>query len=137
MVKQAYFKGKTPEEILEEMLGPENSIYVEFKKSYNGVCIGAKCPKCRGDIARELDVCDIESVKDVPVVPILVCKSCRGRYYSLNKEYLDFLVEGNKHLFTQEELEEKEKNGKSFASELNEYIIRIFAAKKIPRLDIG
>ncbi len=136
IVKQAYFKDKTPEIILEEMLGHECFSHLKFKRDYNGISICVKCPKCKGDISREFDVCDILSVKEVPVVPILICRKCNEKYYSMNKEYIDFLVENNEHLFTPEELEERKKDTKSFTNELNEYIIRIFAAKKIQRLDI-
>ncbi len=98
--------------------------------SYSGIRAGAKCSDCGSrDIAREL-----KPIDPVPLVPIFVCRSCNGRFFSMTDEYLRILVENNPHLFEQSELEKKEKDDGAFITELKQYIISVFATRKIKRL---
>ncbi len=111
-------------------------IVVEAVKSYEKVALKATCIGCGkgGSIFREMDFADPGLVKNVPVVPLFRCTSCGKRYYSMTDEYLKTLVHNNTSLFSDEELEEKRKDEALFVKTLHEYIIRIFASKKISRV---
>ncbi len=106
-------------------------------RQYERVKVDAACAKCKGEIVRELDLkmpCDITSV---PVVPMFVCKNCKSRYYLLTDGYLERLVQKNAALFEKDEFRERETDVKAFVSNLQEYVIRIFASKRISKLRIG
>lgn len=105
--------------------------------AYEGMGINAYCSKCgKKSIKRELDLLDTKSLSKIPVMPIFVCTSCGQRYYSLTDTYLKKLIHSNIDLFTNEELAERDKDEDSFVNELKEYIIRIFASKKVMRINI-
>ncbi len=55
----------------------------------------------------------------------------------LADEYLDALVKNNASLFGKDEIRERGKDGRAFVNTLQEYVIRIFASKRISRLKIG
>ena len=115
---------------------PGIEIMVEAVKSYEKVALKATCIGCgkEDSIFREMDFADPGLVKNVPVVPLFRCTSCGKRYYSMTDEYLKALVHNNTSLFSGEELEEKRKDEALFIKTLHEYIIRIFASKKISRV---
>ena len=133
---QIYLKGKMPEASLRDYLGRD--ICLEKINAYEKIKVSASCKKCGSGnrISRELDLAVVSYVDNVPVVPIFRCTGCGERFYSMSAEYLEMLVSRNKDLFKKEELEEIEKDRMSSIKQLNEYIIRIFASKKITRLVI-
>ncbi|MGC8710201.1 MAG: hypothetical protein ACP5RF_01130 [Candidatus Micrarchaeia archaeon] len=107
------------------------------KPFYEGVHINAECSKCgKRSIRRELDLIDTRLLSKVQTMPIFVCTSCGQKFYSLTDTYLKTLIRLNMELFTKEELAEREKDEGAFVNELKEYIIRIFASKKIMRISI-
>lgn len=131
---QVYRKDGSAMEDLMRYLGNPNARIVKAGK-YRGIRIGPKCPRCSGEgIRRELDTVDPSSITSVPVMPTLKCPACGQRLYSVTDSYIRNLVESNRDLFTPEELEEKAKDEGAFIRLLNEYIIRIFASKKIARI---
>ncbi len=108
---------------------------ISKRDKYEGVKINAECPFCKEkSIVRELDSEDMSKLGSVPVVPIFVCTKCKRKFYSLTDSYLERLVEGKKQLFSDSELGELELNKGKFIDELQEYIIRIFASKRITRI---
>ncbi|MGB9732848.1 MAG: hypothetical protein ACP5P2_00775 [Candidatus Micrarchaeia archaeon] len=108
-----------------------------FDSGYTQVEIKATCPKCgKRSIRRELDLIDTRKLSNVPAVPIYVCTSCGQGFYSLTKEYLKRLIEEHLELFSAEEKSERERSEEDFVNEVNEYIIRIFASKKLIRIKI-
>jgi hypothetical protein len=134
VIDQIYLNDANPESSLEKYLGI--SLHVEKKVSYDRVKISASCKKCGSGekISRELDLTLISYVESVPVVPIFRCIGCGSRFYAMEREYLNALVSRNIALFTESERIGIEKESESAIKELNEYIIRIFASKKIMRL---
>ena len=134
IIDQIYLNGGDPESSLEKYLGI--SLHIEKKASYDRVNVSASCRKCgpREKIYRELDLTLISYVESVPVVPIFRCIGCGSRFYAMEIEYLNALVSRNTALFTEDERRGIEKDSESAIKELNEYIIRIFASKKIMRL---
>jgi len=133
VLDQRILKGKSIEEGLEYYVGPLKIVESEYKE----VEVKAVCPRCgKRSIRRELDLVDTRKLSNVPVVPIYVCTSCGQGFYSLTKEYLKKIVDEHLDLFSAEENSEREKNEEAFINELNEYIIRIFASKKLMRIKI-
>jgi hypothetical protein len=104
---------------------------------YKQIEMKAKCSGCGNiGLVRELDTHQAKSIVDVPVVPIFVCKKCGHKHYSLTDQYLKTLVASNKDLFEPSELEEINKDGYGSINTLKEYIIRIFASKRISKARI-
>lgn len=132
---QVYYKNVEPETALGNYIGAELS--VEYVSNYERVSVSTPCKKCGEEkIAREMDLADPYLIENVQVVPLFRCLSCGERFYSMSKEYLSSLVERNVGLFETDEIEEKKKDPALFVNTLNEYIIRIFASKKITRLSV-
>ncbi len=132
-VDQEYYRDAEQEEALERRVGSRLEIFEV--KEYQKVIPSAECGKCRdGRIIREMDLTNPWLVEEIPVVPIFKCQGCGERFYAMSEEYLDALVERNLNLFDKGELEEKARDRWHFVNTLNEYIIRIFASKKISRL---
>ncbi len=95
---------------------------------YKEVTLQKDCPHCGSSpLSRSIDF----GKGEVPVVPTYICAKCGGRSYYLTDQYLRSLVFENKHLFSEEEERELNANEEVFIKELKEYIIRIFASKKI------
>ncbi len=96
---------------------------------YREVEIAKACPKCSGTNVKR----DIGALKEggIPIVPRYVCMDCGTHSYRLTDRYLEKLVYSNKQMFDKEELEALDKDRTAFMKELKEYIIRIFASKKI------
>jgi hypothetical protein len=130
---QAYVKSGDP---LGELAGYLHAVGVVrgISGGYARVELRNGCQDCgSGVVVRELDVVDAEKA-DVPVVPIFTCTACKKRFYAITDEYLSRLVEGNLYLFAEDELEERGRDKDAFINTLNEYVIRVFASKKIGRL---
>jgi ribosomal protein L37AE/L43A len=120
--------------VIDENLSGEGYT-ISAKESYEGIEVNAECPFCKEkSIRRELDLADISNIESVPVVPTYVCTKCKRKFYSLTDSYLEALVEGKKNLFSEDELKELAANKEKFINELQEYIIRIFASKRITRI---
>lgn len=104
---------------------------------YDGIKINAKCKDCgnRG-LVRELDLLHPAEIKDIPIVPLFVCAKCKKRHYSMTRGYLKVLVAGNEGLFEGDELKEIKGDTQAAMDVLNEYVIRIFASKKISRIEL-
>ena len=63
-------------------------------------------------------------------------KSVRKIHYSMTDEYLRRIMQDKEGLFEPRELAEVRKDGNASVKMLQEYIIRIFASKKISRFKI-
>lgn len=132
VLSQKYLKNSTiPDSLANELQGEFSIIE---KKDTQKTSIGKKCDSCNATLYRELEAVDTWNIKEVPVVPIFRCEGCGKRFYSMTKPYLESLVNENKELFEGADLLEMEKNKEEFIKTLNEYIIRIFASKKISRI---
>ncbi len=131
---QSYSKASDP---LAELAKHFSSDYKvsETVGRYEKVEASLPCVKCgTGKVVRELDTDVKDTDGTVPVVPIFICTSCGNKSYSISRKYLEKLVDGNLELFEQEELAERSKDSGIFINTLEEYIIRVFASKKIDRL---
>jgi hypothetical protein len=106
-------------------------------RRYEPVRVSAACAKCGGGVSRELDLRKPAEIDAIPVVPIFVCRSCKSRHYLLTDEYLGKLVKKNPELFGKDELGERDADERAFIGTLQEYVIRIFASKRISKLKIG
>ena len=115
-----------------------SSVRVDGAGKYSGVSIDARCSGCgAGSLFRELDGLLPSEIKDIPVVPIFMCKECKKKHYMLTDSYLAELVKNNDALFEKSERDEISSNLDSSINMLQEYIIRIFASKKISRIETG
>jgi hypothetical protein len=109
------------------------SVPSALEKAYEEVRLNRQCPHCsEASLVRFAG--SVSASKELPVMPIYCCSACNKRSYYLTDEYLEFLVTNNKALFAGAELAEFDRDSKAFMHELKEYIIRIFAAKHIPRI---
>ncbi|MHB1829960.1 MAG: hypothetical protein ACYCO0_01060 [Candidatus Micrarchaeaceae archaeon] len=114
----------------------EGDIRIESAGGYSGVRVDAKCRGCGASgLGRELDCVVPSEIKDIPVVPIFVCMKCKKRHYMLTDSYLNELVKNNDALFEKDEMAEINRDLGSSIKMLQEYIIRIFASKKISRVE--
>lgn len=137
VINQIYSKGVDPVSEISSHLKTGMVELVEVNK-YDSVKVNAVCDKCgKKDLKRELDLVDPVNIRAVPIVPMFVCSSCTSKFYYLSNNYLKNLVEKNPHLFKEDELKEKAKDEGVFIHTLQEYIIRIFASKKINRVKFG
>lgn len=104
---------------------------------YRGIRANAKCSSCSGmGLQRALDFSNPSEIKEVPVVPLFKCVSCGKMHYSMTDEYLKRMMQDKAELFEPEELAEVKNGGEASVKTLQEYIIRIFASKKISRFKI-
>lgn len=101
---------------------------------YAGLAVDANCTACGGEVVRELDLVHPSVITHVPVVPVYICRKCSKRFYSMTDGYLKSLVASRKELFDEKDLKELSENESMFVSTLQEYIIRIFASKKVSRI---
>lgn len=122
---------------LKRHLSIDDSCNIVDTEAYEGINVNAECSKCgKRNIRRELDMLDTEALSKIPTMPMFVCTSCGQRFYSLTDNYLKELIHSSIDLFTEEELAEKGKDEDAFVNELKEYIIRIFASKKVMKVSI-
>ncbi len=92
---------------------------------YSPVKLSKPCPACSAKALIE------HRDSGVPIMPIYVCTSCGARAFLLTDEYMSQLVRENLRAFSDEERKELETDPGKFSNELREYIIRIFASKRI------
>lgn len=105
---------------------------------YDSLKINAVCVDCGSkNIRRDLDFVEMSKLNDVPVVPLFSCGDCKARLFYMTDEYLAALVKSNPNLFDKSEIEKRDKDWDVFINELRQYIVSIFAMKKIKHLKIG
>lgn len=139
IIDQIYRKSTEVLKEIGERLGRiDKEIVIEDVSSFAPVKGNATCDACQGtEIVREFDLLDASKVSEVPVVPIFVCTKCKKRFYSMGGKYLRKLIARNPELFEGEELRVKEKDEAAFVHEIQEYMIRIFASKKLAMMKIN
>ncbi len=101
--------------------------------TYSEIKINKKCPTCGAATLERIVGLETEK-PGVPVMPTYTCKSCNGRSYYLSDTYLERILSNNESLLSPEEIKEMRANREAFINELKEYIIRIFASKRIMRI---
>jgi hypothetical protein len=100
------------------------------EKPFSDVKFSKPCPKC-GEYTLSRYVEAFSSKKEIPIMPLYYCSNCKSQSYHMTNNYLEFLVQNNTGLFSEEELLEMKKDKSAFMVELKGYIISIFASKKI------
>jgi len=126
-LKQVLLKGGS-EVINAEVNEMANRIKGLKETEYEEVVPKMDCPHCGSrTLKRYINIED----NSVPIIPTYICTSCGGRSYHLTDQYLKDLVYENKEVFSDDEKKDLESNEQAFFKELKEYIIRIFASKKI------
>lgn len=134
---QVYSETKDTAKALSEYLGGAAELKVAETDKYEHVVVKASCTKCgEKSIERALDQQQAGKISEVPVVPLFLCKKCGSKFYSMSDAYLRRLVARKESLFEADEAAEKKLDEGKFVGTLQEYIIRIFASKKIHRLKI-
>lgn len=105
------------------------SVHAAKERPYESVRLKKPCPNCNTDSL----VRYVESVPkpEMPVMPLYICSNCKKKSYYLTTAYLEHLIKNNTDLFSKAELSEFDKNSDAFIRELEGYILRIFASKKI------
>lgn len=135
VANQTYSKGGGgAEAALKEYLGVADAYVVESGR-YGGVVSSSACSACgKAGLGRELDLKAPSEIHGVPVAPIFVCAACGARHYSMTDRYLKSLVLAGREMFVGEELAEVDSDVDASVASMQEYIIRIFASKKISRM---
>ncbi len=99
------------------------------RQEFEEPVLSKKCPSCGS--SKLVRYVEANRHADVPVMPLYVCMECKAKSYYLTDEYLEFLVDSNYNMFSDDEQREIERDKNAFLKELRAYIIRIFASKKI------
>jgi ribosomal protein L44E len=137
VVNQVFAEKRDAPRMLSEYLGGTTELNIKEANMYERVKIKATCTKCGGEnIERLMDQQEARSIREIPVVPLFLCKSCGSKFYSMSDAYLRQLISRKESLFEAKEMSERNINEDKFVKTLQEYIIRIFASKKIQRLKI-
>jgi hypothetical protein len=100
------------------------------KTEFIGVMLKKPCPKC-SEYALASHTEAFSSSGEAPIMPIYHCTSCKAKSYYLTDQYLEYLVESNRELFSENDISALSSDKAAFLSELREHIIRIFASKRI------
>ena len=131
---EKYPEGKGATHFLKEYADKEK-IALKTEPVFSEVVLDKPCPTC-GTRAVMIDYRQrrLKSVNDVPVMPIYTCGTCNTRSYHLTDSYLEYLVYNNASLFSGVESQEMSSDRDKFLHELREYIIRIFASKRIVQI---
>ena len=131
VMRISILQSKDLESALSEFLNSLPEKVDKVEKPYEEIKLKKQCPYCGSDaLARSINI----EKGQVPIAPIYECKNCSEKSYYLTEEYLQYLVLCNKELFEKQELRQLEANEKEFLGELSEYIVRIFASKRIKRI---
>jgi hypothetical protein len=131
VMRISILQSKDLESALSEFLNSLPEKVDKVEKPYEEIKLKKQCPYCGSDaLARSINI----EKGQVPIAPIYECKNCSEKSYYLTEEYLQYLVLCNKELFEKQELRQLETNEKEFLGELSEYIVRIFASKRIKRI---
>jgi hypothetical protein len=136
VLKQELFQGgKNPIiEVDNYMKRFMNQVHLDdtVDETYSEIKLDKKCPTCENDSLKR--ILDLAKEPSVPIMPTYVCTTCNGKCYYLSDTYLESLVSNNTSMFSDTERKELEANKEAFLHELKEYIIRIFASKRIIRI---
>jgi len=117
---------------LEETVGSfiESETLLVKKTDYKKVKLNKNCPSCGSQsLVRYAE--HVSNPEEIPTVPKYLCADCNSESYYLTDSYLNRLVDEHPHLFSEGELSNRNRNSEAFIRELKEYIIKIFAAKKV------
>lgn len=106
----------------QEGLEPREGVYEE-------VLLDKRCPRCGGEIERYSKIAP--NSREIPIVPIYVCRSCGAKSYYMTDSYLKHLISRNSSLFSSIDIKAYKENSKEFINEIREHINRIFAARRI------
>lgn len=129
VIAQEYVGGADLAKAMEERIGK-----AETAGGYSKVMVGIQCECGSCSAFRQLDALEPLKIKEVPIVPVFACSGCSRRYYSMSDEYVAGLVRANPDLFSAAELESMAGDEQAFINELQEYISRFMASKKISRI---
>ncbi|MEM0074344.1 MAG: hypothetical protein QXX70_00410 [Candidatus Micrarchaeaceae archaeon] len=135
VLRQEYRHSNQVQRELSDFICKE-TLLVKTYAPYDRVKVNTTCKKCGGEIVRELDMMPPSKITNVPVVPIYICTSCMTKYYSMNNEFLFSLVGNATELFEPDELKELQADAEAFSKKLQATILRIFAMKKIFKLEV-
>ncbi|MCL5117224.1 MAG: hypothetical protein M1124_00130 [Candidatus Marsarchaeota archaeon] len=131
VMRISILQGSDLESALSEFLNSLPEKIDKLERTFEEIKLKKQCPHCDSDnLVREIHI----EKNQVPIAPIYECKNCGGRSYHLTPEYLQYLVLSHKELFEEQELHQLKTNEKEFFNELSEYIVRIFASKRIKRI---
>ncbi|MDE1827540.1 MAG: hypothetical protein KGH65_00035 [Candidatus Micrarchaeota archaeon] len=138
VVDQAYRKSNMAlVELASFLKKAAEELQVEETDQYVSVRVNALCDDCRTDsIRREMEILDPATVTSIPVIPLFVCTRCGKKYYSMHPGYLKNLARRNSELFDGEEEKFRQRDEEAFMREIQEYMIRVFASKKLARMKI-
>ncbi|MGI0141112.1 MAG: hypothetical protein ACREBF_00460 [Candidatus Micrarchaeales archaeon] len=139
VLDQTYNKSKEPlAEIAVHLKNVTEKIMIKNVDNYEHVKVNATCETCtNGKISREMDLVHPSAITTVPVIPLFVCSNCKKKLYSITQSYLKNLVVRNVGLFEPDEEKMRKTNEAAFIKEIQEYMIRIFASKKLARMKIN
>lgn len=99
-----------------------------IKSDYKEIRLKKSCPNCgKESLKRDLE----RNSGGIPIMPMYKCDSCSARSYHLTDDYLEKLVHSNRILFDKKEAKMLDADSDAFVKEIREYIIRIFASKKV------
>lgn len=134
VIRQEYRKSRDIDKELSSFIGMR--IEKEAASAYEPIRLNAVCPRCGGELVRELDTKAPGEIGEVPVVPLFVCNKCGTHYYTLHREFLAGIVHARPDLFEAEELEELKQDEHEFLDRLEATIIRIFASRRLFRINV-
>ncbi|MEM0087261.1 MAG: hypothetical protein QW774_02265 [Candidatus Micrarchaeaceae archaeon] len=138
LMDQIYKRGDEPFSALSEYIAAAGDrLELDSSGKYKQVLLDATCTSCGSrTLVREYDTMGLDGIKSAKVVPIFICKNCGSRFYSISWRYMEKLVSEHIDLFEEDELKKYYSDKKAFMNELNEYVIRIFASKKIIAINL-
>ncbi|MDE1855942.1 MAG: hypothetical protein KGH49_01770 [Candidatus Micrarchaeota archaeon] len=138
LLDQIYKKSNDPMvEIANHVKHIASELTIRSVESYSGVEVRAKCDGCNGkSIKREMDLLAPPTILKIPVVPLFVCTNCKKKFYSMTPTYLRKLVARNTEMFEKNELEMRNAGEQAFIDEVQEYMVRVFASKKLTRIKV-
>ncbi len=132
VLKQKMFKNEKKNILNDRIVSvvKEAAITKTTECEYSEIKLDKKCPTCGNPSLKRVSNL-AQDKPDVPVLPTYECAGCKAKGYYLTDEYLEQLITEQAALFSPQEKSEMEANRDAFKAKLNEYIIRIFASKRI------
>ncbi len=103
------------------------------KTEFIEVRLKRPCPQC-GEYSLASHAEAFPRSDEIPIMPMYYCTGCKGKSYYLTDQYLEYLVENNRELFSEQDVSALSSDKEAFLDELRENIIRIFASKRIMRI---
>ncbi len=127
VVDQGFTERPLDDSVKEFLLSLQD--YKEIAADYKEVTLQRKCPKCNsGSLTRIRE-------GSFSIVPMYICNACKTKSYHLSNAYLKKLVYEHMSLFESNEKEELVQDEEKFMAELKDYILKIYAAKKIMKIE--